>query len=159
MITRGFRSKIGIPFGARRLLLEHTGRQSGLRCEATLHVLARPAREVYLVAAALGDRADWFRNVMANPYVRVSVPARQPRLAYARRLPRVEAELVLADCAGRRSRSWPLKKAMQTTTSGLPLRERGTSMSIVELRLIPREECAAAQWAARQRRALSRKGQ
>ncbi len=57
------------------LLLATTGRVSGKR-----HVVSLQYEEIdgrYYVAAARGTRADWFRNIQADPRVEVRVKARR----------------------------------------------------------------------------------
>src|SRR5512143_574359 len=57
------------------LLLTTTGRKSG-----KLRVTPLQYEEVdgcIYIAAALGQKADWFRNILANPAVRVRVRSRQ----------------------------------------------------------------------------------
>ena len=90
-----YRAGLGCLLGHRILLLEHVGRHSGLPRYAVLEVVGRPAPDRYVVAAGLGERAQWLRNVRAEPQVRVSVGrlARVP--AVARVLSKAEAVAVL----------------------------------------------------------------
>jgi deazaflavin-dependent oxidoreductase (nitroreductase family) len=81
-----FRSRLGFVFGTRLLMLEHTGRTSGLRRYVVLEVVDHPAPRRYVVVSGFGARAQWFRNVQANREVRVYVGARGPAAASAIRL-------------------------------------------------------------------------
>jgi len=69
-----YRSGLGILMGKRFLLLEHTGRKSGLARRAVLEVIRYDATEdVYYVVSAFGDRADWYRNICKKPVVKIQV--------------------------------------------------------------------------------------
>jgi deazaflavin-dependent oxidoreductase (nitroreductase family) len=66
-----YRLKVGWLLGGRFLLLAHRGRRSGRTYETVLEVIGRGERGSYYVIAAWGDRADWLRNVRAQPHVRI----------------------------------------------------------------------------------------
>jgi deazaflavin-dependent oxidoreductase (nitroreductase family) len=53
------------------LLLRHTGRKSGKQYATPLQY--EKINGTYYVGAARGVNADWFRNILANPQVTVSV--------------------------------------------------------------------------------------
>jgi deazaflavin-dependent oxidoreductase (nitroreductase family) len=56
------------------VLLEHRGRTTGRPVRTVLHVVRwDPAARHVLVAVAPGPRADWYRNVLAHPPVRVTI--------------------------------------------------------------------------------------
>jgi len=63
-------------------MLEHTGRKSGLPRYVVLEVVDRPSPSEHVVVAGFGPRAQWYRNVLADPRVHIStgraarVPAR-----------------------------------------------------------------------------------
>ena len=58
--------------GHRFLLLVHRGRESGLLRETVLEVLLHdPVTRESVVLSALGEKADWYRNVMATPALEV----------------------------------------------------------------------------------------
>lgn len=63
-----YRTRLGFLFGERFLMLEHTGRKSGETRRTVLEVVVNDPDATY-VAAAWGDRAQWLRNVKANPKV------------------------------------------------------------------------------------------
>ncbi len=67
---------IGRGRGPRRvvLLLTSTGRKSGQSHVTPLQF--EKERDVIYVASARGPRADWFRNVQANPRVKVQIDDR-----------------------------------------------------------------------------------
>ena len=69
-----YRWRLGRLFGRRLLLLEHTGRKSGLTRETVLEVLRYDAAGgVYIVVAGFGPSSDWYRNVLAEPHVTIRV--------------------------------------------------------------------------------------
>ncbi len=53
------------------LLLEHTGRKSGRRYATPLQY--EIINGSYYVGAARGTKADWYRNILVNPQIRVKV--------------------------------------------------------------------------------------
>lgn len=60
------------PVIGRIMVLTHTGRKTGLKRRTPLNY-AEAAGGIYCVAG-FGPRADWFRNVTANPKVEVWLP-------------------------------------------------------------------------------------
>ncbi len=72
-------------------MLLHVGRHSGIERAAVLEVVAHDEDPpVWYVAAAWGDRSDWYRNVQHNPNAEIRV---------GRNLHRVIAEVVDSDRA------------------------------------------------------------
>ena len=71
-----YRANVGWLLGGRFVQLTVRGRRSGQPRRVVLEVLGTPAPGELLVASAWGRRAQWFRNVMANPEVQVQM-ARQ----------------------------------------------------------------------------------
>jgi deazaflavin-dependent oxidoreductase (nitroreductase family) len=69
-----YQTGLGILMGKRFLLLEHTGRKSGLPRKAVLEVIRYDeTQEAFFVVSAFGDRADWYRNISKEPMVRIQV--------------------------------------------------------------------------------------
>jgi deazaflavin-dependent oxidoreductase (nitroreductase family) len=130
-----YRARLGFLFGSRMLLLEHVGRQSGARRYVVLEVFDRPAPGAYVVVSGFGSRAQWFRNVMANPKVRVSVAGRRPVPATARVLPSQEADLALNTYVRRHPRAWGTFKPVIETTLGTQIGDRGADLPMVALDL------------------------
>ncbi|OLT29241.1 hypothetical protein BJF83_12420 [Nocardiopsis sp. CNR-923] len=65
-----YRLGLGPLLGRRFVLLTHRGRTSGEPRQAVLEVVGRNDRTgAVLVAAAYGPRAQWFRNIRAEPRV------------------------------------------------------------------------------------------
>ncbi|MBW0101771.1 nitroreductase family deazaflavin-dependent oxidoreductase [Pseudonocardia sp. KRD291] len=132
-----YRLGLGRVFGSRMLLLEHTGRRSGLRREVVLEVVGRPAGDRYVVVSGFGGRAQWFRNVRADPNVRVSVSGDRALPATARALEASEARYVLAGYVERHRRAWAWFGPVLERTLGGPIEPGGAPPPMVELRLRP----------------------
>lgn len=80
-----------------QLLLTTVGRKSGQPRRAVVDVLGHDAAtDTYYVVSAYGERSDWYRNLQANPAVRVQVRWRKFS-ARATILPEEEAEEFLLD--------------------------------------------------------------
>lgn len=72
-----YRLHLGRLLGGRFLLLTHTGRKSGQPHQTVIEVVHHdPESDTYVVAAAWGEKSDWFRNVMHNPKVKITVGGR-----------------------------------------------------------------------------------
>ena len=71
-----YRYGLGGLLGQRFVMLEHTGRRSGRQRRVVLEVLEvleHPEPTRYLVLSGFGEHAQWYRNVLADPQVRISV--------------------------------------------------------------------------------------
>ena len=88
-----YRVGLGRMLGRRTVLLEHTGRKSGLPRETVLEVI-RHDDQSFDIAAAYGAKSDWFRNIEADPNVRISIGRIQHAKATA-----VLAEVATAESA------------------------------------------------------------
>lgn len=130
-----YQARLGFLFGSRTLMLEHVGRKSGARRLVVLEVVGHPEPDTYVVASGFGERAQWFRNLIANPQVRVSIAGHGPRAATARRLPAAAADAALAAYASRHPRAWAKFKNVLEHTLGTAISEHNTPLPMVELRL------------------------
>ena len=130
-----YRAGLGFVFGSRTLMLEHVGRKSGAKRYVVLEVVGHPTSDIYVVASGFGEHAQWFRNLMADPRVRVAVAGHGPRAATARRLPAAEADAVLAGYVSRHPRAWAKFKNVLENTLGTAISEHDTALPMVELRL------------------------
>jgi deazaflavin-dependent oxidoreductase (nitroreductase family) len=116
-------------------MLEHIGRKSGAPRYVVLEVVDHASRDVYIVASGFGRKAQWFRNIQANPRVRVYIGSRAPAPATARILTQPEADHALNAYISRRPRVWERFKPVLEKTLGSPITETDTPLPIVELRL------------------------
>ncbi len=130
-----YRARLGQVFGSRMLMLEHIGRRSGRTRQVVLEVFDHPDPNTYSVASGFGTRAQWFRNVQANPRVRVTVANRESVPATARTLPQREADAVLRRYQSRHRRAWETMKPVIESTLGTPITTDDTALPVVELRL------------------------
>lgn len=130
-----YKARAGVLLGSRLLMLEHTGRKSGLRRYVVLEVVDHPTPDSYIVASGFGEKAQWFRNVKANPRVRIYTGSRPPRPATARVLPQQEADRALDAYSSAHPRAWERFKPVLEHTLGTPIAETGRPLPIVELRL------------------------
>lgn len=112
-----FRARLGFLMGSRILLLEHTGRISGKARTVVLEVVAHPDRDVFVIVSGFGDRAQWYRNVRAQPAVHVSSGFRRHVPARATALDPDESAAMLRQYATAHPASWKfLKGAIEKAT-------------------------------------------
>ena len=130
-----FRARLGLLFAGRLLMLEHVGRVSGRRRYVVLEVVARPTRRRYVVASGFGTRAQWYRNVLAHPHVRVVVGSRGPAPATATPLSDEQAADALSAYAADHPRTWRTLKPVFENTLDAEIDERGTTLPLVALDL------------------------
>lgn len=128
-----YRARMGFLFGSRLLMLEHVGRRSGQRRYVVLEVVARPKAGRYVVASGFGTRAQWYRNVSANPRVRIYLGGRRPAPATATVLPGEQGADALAAYAGTHPRAWRTLKPVFETTLGAEISEQGATLPLVAL--------------------------
>ncbi|MFG2087492.1 MULTISPECIES: nitroreductase family deazaflavin-dependent oxidoreductase [unclassified Spirillospora] len=79
---RLYRMGLGPLLGRRVMLLNHTGRVSGLRRQVVIEVVQYDEHG-YVAASGFGPRADWYRNVMATPDVTIQVGGKVVQAAAA----------------------------------------------------------------------------
>ncbi|WP_039826224.1 nitroreductase family deazaflavin-dependent oxidoreductase [Nocardia testacea] len=130
-----YRTRLGFLFGTRTLMLEHVGRKTGARRYVVLEVVDRPDADSYVVVSGFGTRAQWFRNVRADPRVRVWLGGRGPAEARASVLGPDEVASSLHAYAAGHPRAWAALKPAIENTLGAPIDERGTGLPMVRLRL------------------------
>ncbi|MBO0820728.1 MAG: nitroreductase family deazaflavin-dependent oxidoreductase [Nocardiopsaceae bacterium] len=137
--VRLYKARLGILFGPRFVMIEHTGRKSGARRYAVLEVVGRPSPGSYLVVSGFGQRAQWFRNIRADPRVRVYALSRPPANGTARVLPRPEAAAALAAYVARHPRAWEAARPVLRDTLGGPDDDIESRLPVVALELGRRE--------------------
>lgn len=130
-----YKGRAGALLSSRLLMLEHIGRKSGERRYVVLEVLDHPAPDRFVVASGFGPKAQWFRNIRANPRVRVYAGSHAPASATARVLDQPEADGALAAYRSRHPRAWERFKPVLEETLGGPITDTNTPLPIVELRL------------------------
>jgi deazaflavin-dependent oxidoreductase (nitroreductase family) len=137
-----FRAGGGFLFGGRLLLLEHIGRTSGLTRYVVLEVVARPARGSFVVASGFGAKAQWYRNVVAHPQVRVRWSSRPAAPATATLLSRAESASILAAYVAQHPRTWATLNPVFETTLGAPVEGPHASLPLIRFDLAPDQQDA-----------------
>lgn len=130
-----YRAGLGFLFGARLLMLEHTGRRTGLPRYVALEVVDHPDPNVYVVASGFGEKAQWFRNVMAHPDVRVWTGGRRGVPASARRMATAEADATLRRYIAAHPRAWDAMSAVLDRSIDGQVAPPDTKLPMVELRI------------------------
>lgn len=96
---------LGGLLGRRFLLLHHVGRRSGQPRRAVLEVVRHePATSTCIVASGFGERADWLRNLMAQPEARIELGWKRIDVR-AERLAPADAEKEMVDYGRRNPRA------------------------------------------------------
>ena len=130
-----YKARAGALFGSRIVMIEHIGRKSGAPRYAVLEVIDHPTPDTYVVASGFGRKAQWFRNIQANPRVRVYARSHPPRPAAARVLNQDETDRALAAYRDRHPRAWARLRPVLEETLGMPITETGSPLPMVEFRL------------------------
>lgn len=130
-----YKARAGVLFGSRILLLEHIGRKSGVPRYAVLEVVDHSLPDSYVVASGFGRKAQWFRNIEANPRVRVYAGSHAPRPATARVLDRQEADRIMAAYRTHHPRAWERMRPVLEETLGVAITDTNTPLPLVELKL------------------------
>jgi deazaflavin-dependent oxidoreductase (nitroreductase family) len=128
-----YRAGLGFLFGSRMLMLEHIGRKSGQRRYVVLEVIAHETPDSYVIASGFGESAQWFRNVMAEPQVRISTGRRRSVRAQARRMTADEADAALSSYIARHPRAWEALRRVIADAVGGRVDPPGTEVPMVEL--------------------------
>jgi deazaflavin-dependent oxidoreductase (nitroreductase family) len=116
-----YRAGLGALFGPRMLMLEHVGRVSGARRYVVLEVVDRPTTDEYVVVSGFGERAQWYRNVLATARVHVSCGLRRRVPALAVPMSTEESAAALAEYARRHRRAWRSLRATIEAATGRPV--------------------------------------
>lgn len=132
-----YKARAGALLGSRILMLEHIGRKSGAPRYVVLEAFDHPTPDTFVVPSGFGEQAQWFRNVKANPRVRVYIRSHAPVPATARVLEQHEADSALAAYTRRHPRAWARFKPVIEATLGSGISEINTALPLVELRLEP----------------------
>lgn len=130
-----YKARAGALFGSRMLMLEHVGRKSGAARYVVLEIIDHPEKSSYVVASGFGRKAQWFRNIEANPRVRVYAGSHAPAPATARVLSRSEADKALAAYRSQHPRAWESLKVVIEETLGAPINDTDTALPMVQLKL------------------------
>ena len=131
-----YRARLGAVFGSRLLMLEHVGRTSGRRRFVVLEIVDHPVLGRYVVVSGFGGRAQWFRNVEANPQVHVRLGSRKPSPALAHRLDAEDSAAALGRYVSAHPRSWAKLRPVLEQTLGTSIDEHGPDLPMIALDLV-----------------------
>lgn len=131
---RVYKARLGVLFGSRTLMLEHIGRSSGTRRYVVLEVFGHPAPDIYLVVSGFGTRAQWYRNLRANPSARVWVRGWRALPATAELLSDPDADAALDAYVALHPKAWEKLRSVVENTLGRTI-ERGSDIPVIALRL------------------------
>ncbi|MEV5653020.1 nitroreductase family deazaflavin-dependent oxidoreductase [Nocardia sp. NPDC052254] len=126
-----YRAGLGFLFGRRMLMLEHIGRTSGARRYVVLEVVDRPAPGEFVIVSGFGTRAQWYRNIEAEPAVRVWVGLRRAVPAAAVAMDAAASGVALEQYRRTHPRAWRNLRAMIERATGAPV----DTLPMVRLRL------------------------
>ncbi|MEV0075631.1 nitroreductase family deazaflavin-dependent oxidoreductase [Nocardia neocaledoniensis] len=126
-----YRAGLGFLFGRRLLMLEHLGRRSGERRYVVLEVVERPAPDQFVIVSGFGTGAQWYRNIVADPQVRVSWWFRRLVPALATPMTEDESAQALTRYAQAHPRAWDKLRATIERATGTPV----DTLPMVRLRL------------------------
>jgi deazaflavin-dependent oxidoreductase (nitroreductase family) len=126
-----YRAGLGFMFGSRLLMLEHVGRKSGARRYVVLEVVERPTADQYIIVSGFGPRAQWYRNIRAQPAVRVSSGRRRRVPAIATPMTEEESAAALQRYATRHPKAWASLRQTIEAAVGHPV--QGLPMVLLEL--------------------------
>jgi deazaflavin-dependent oxidoreductase (nitroreductase family) len=128
-----YRAHLGVLFGGRLLMLQHTGRRSGRHRFVVLEVVDRQEPSWYVVVSGFGERAQWLRNIDVDPEVRVYVRSRCPVPATARRLSTEHASAALAAYRRDHPGAWRSLRPVLEQTLGTSIDETKPALPMVRL--------------------------
>ena len=131
-----YRARLGAVFGSRLLMLEHVGRTSGRRRFVVLEIVDHPVLGRYVVVSGLGGRAQWFRNVEANPKVRVFLASHKPAPALAHQLDSDASAASIGRYASEHLRAWAKLRPVLERTLGTRVDQHGADLPTIAIDLV-----------------------
>lgn len=118
-----YRAHLGFLVGSRLIMVEHVGRRTGARRSVVLEVVDHPAPDTYLVASGFGTRSQWFRNVQADPEVRIWAGRAAAVPASARTVGPADAAEAVGHYRQRHARTWSALRSVFEETLGAPVEQ------------------------------------
>ena len=126
-----YRHGLGWVFGQRVLMLEHTGRRSGLPRFVCLEVVDRPGPDRIVIVSGFGARAEWYRNLQADHTCFVSAGRLRRIPAQARFMTPAETTATLSRYQRAHPRAWQQLRQVIEKAAG----HRVDQLPMVELHL------------------------
>ncbi|MFD3431377.1 nitroreductase family deazaflavin-dependent oxidoreductase [Nocardia fluminea] len=116
-----YRAGFGFVFGSRLLMLRHTGRRSGAPRFVVLEVIDRPASGEYVIVSGFGITAQWYRNIRADPQVRISTGRTREVAATATPMPEDESAIALERYIHNHPKAWDKLRTTIEQATGTPV--------------------------------------
>ena len=140
MPITAYRWRLGWLMGGRFLLLNHTGRKSGLPRQAVVEVVRHDTEsDCYVISSGFGEASQWYQNVMVMPDISI-VAGRRTLDVHAERLPVDQAQQEMLDYAARHpAAARKLCGYMGFASDGSPETYRKVGEVLPFLRLCPRQ--------------------
>ena len=118
---RLYRAGLGFLLGTRMLMIEHTGRSSGARRYVVLEVVDHPTPDEYVIVSGFGEKSHWYRNIQAQPKIRVWSGLRRALPATATPMSDQQAATALERYAELHPRAWTNLRATIEHATGAPV--------------------------------------
>jgi deazaflavin-dependent oxidoreductase (nitroreductase family) len=112
-------------------MLEHTGRNSGRLRNVVVEIIDRPQSGGIVIVSGFGEKAQWYRNILAKPQVRLYLGNHRPVDAIARPMPPEAASASLQSYADRFPKAWATLRPVLANTLGTPIDERGINLPMM----------------------------
>ncbi len=121
-----YRMGLGFLFGRRMLMMEHIGRASGAKRYVVLEVVDHPAPDEFVIVSGFGIRAQWYRNIEAEPSVRVWVGLRRGVPGRATTMDATESAAALGEYQRVHPKAWKnlravIERATEAPVDALPM--------------------------------------
>jgi len=121
-----YRHGLGWLLGPRVLMLEHVGRKPGEPRYGCLEVVQREGVDTFVLVSGFGERAQWYRNLVAHPDCFVTLGRDGRRAARATPLSQADSQAVLSRYQAEHPRAWDrlrgaIKEATGTAPDVLPM--------------------------------------
>lgn len=116
-----YRAGLGFLFGTRMLMIEHVGRRSGARRYAVLEVIDHPGPDEYVIVSGFGVKSQWYRNIQAQPRIRLWTALRRAVPATATPMTEQDAAAALDRYIQRHPRAWKNLRATIERATGAPV--------------------------------------
>lgn len=126
-----YRLGLGRLLGRRILMLEHVGRTSGEPRYVCLEIIEHPAADRFVIVSGFGERAQWYRNLRAEPRCFVSTGRARRAPALARLMTSEESATTLDRYRVLHPRNWEVLRGAIEKAIGRPV----TELPMVELTL------------------------
>lgn len=116
-----YRAGFGFVFGSRLLMLRHTGRRSGAPRFVVLEVVDRPAAGEYVIVSGFGTTAQWYRNIQADPQVRISTGTTRNVAATSTPMTQDESAIALEHYIRNHPKAWDKLRTTIEHGTGKPV--------------------------------------